>query len=435
MSRDSELSLRKAALKYHVSVEDLGSFIPQRDKLIGFGMGGSESLVLFLRRKNGEKYVRKIWSDKYSAVAWDPNGEGAHIHPTTKINLQVEYIKNLPGRAVKYFPKVFSISRSEIASEDKRSTYLQVILDQEYISGYPISTFIARHQPKSETVVQLYKEIFRCLRENVHSYRVGKRNCDTLEQSYFSKIEKRLRLAQNTAPLTFSRELLEGEQIILNGQCYDNILHLLNKIRSMPNLKRLEPDYHCLVMGDTNTENILITNLDRLIEADTQSDLSFTYDDIGLKFVDPRAIGFESEGGNTVDDPMYDNKPFHNSVGNYDLIHGEHFDLDVDYSNKFVEINIYEHATHPFKEPYRDLNSKIHEIMNESWHSADKDWYIRFVFLLGTHFSAMPPFHFWKKADGFIEDNYYSQKRAIAIYCEGVKWLNQAYTLLCKDLD
>jgi hypothetical protein len=103
----------------------------------------------------------------------------------------------------------------------------------------------------------------------------------------------------------------------------------------------LEPKFHSLVMGDTNTENIKITNTEpllraqRLIEEGTTREKinealdGITAESLGIRFLDPRAIGFKSEGSDTSDDAMYDNKPWHNCLGHYDEIHYEHFKLAV----------------------------------------------------------------------------------------------------------
>src|SRR5699024_9835638 len=52
-------------------------------------------------------------------------------------------------------------------------------------------------------------------------------------------------------------------------------------------------------------------------------------EDIQLRFLDPRAIGYQSEGADCRDDYMYDNKPWHNSLGHYDEIHNELFNLSM----------------------------------------------------------------------------------------------------------
>ena len=63
----------------------------------------------------------------------------------------------------------------------------------------------------------------------------------------------------------------------------------------------------------------------------------------------------------------------------------------------------------------------------------DPYWLVRFVFMMGQHFTAMPPFHFQKELDGTLVDTYQTQRRPVAIYCEGVKWLNWALQMLEGD--
>ena len=43
---------------------------------------------------------------------------------------------------------------------------------------------------------------------------------------------------------------------------------------------------------------------------------------------------------------------------------------------------------------------------------------------------AMPPFHFSRAEDGSLMDTPWDQKRPLAIYAEGVKWLNLAIDML-----
>lgn len=63
----------------------------------------------------------------------------------------------------------------------------------------------------------------------------------------------------------------------------------------------------------------------------------------------------------------------------------------------------------------------------------DPHWLVRFVFVMGTHFTAMPPFHLQTELDGTLSDTYQNQRRAVAIYCQGVKWLNWALQLLTGE--
>ena len=123
---------------------------------------------------------------------------------------------------------------------------------------------------------------------------------------------------------------------------------------------------HCLVIGDTNTENIKIGDITLLeaaarrirggaSDAEVQEALAaITPSGIGLKFLDPRAIGFRTEGAQTLDDPMYDNKPWHNSIGHYDEMHNEFFDLDLSTTaDGMPSISIHFLRDNPYRQAYR----------------------------------------------------------------------------------
>src|SRR5207249_1634542 len=118
--------------------------------------------------------------------------------------------------------------------------------------------------------------------------------------------------------------------------------------------------------GDTNTENIKITDTGPLVRAQLlvesgapQAEVdaalaAITPASLGIRFLDPRAIGFKSEGKDTRDDPMYDNKPWHNSLGHYDEIHFEQFTLDVDTgAGRTPRVDIAFLPGNPYQKAYR----------------------------------------------------------------------------------
>jgi hypothetical protein len=290
----------------------------------------------------------------------------------------------------------------------------------------------------------LYAEIFRSVKENIHAFRRTPSPARTLDNSYFKKIEKRLELCKSTSPILFGDGLIRADYVKLNGKRLLNWHRVIDIIKNNTKfLSLLEPRYHNLVIGDTNTENIKIANIQPLLNVNESLPFSFrqfTADDIGLKFLDPRAIGYHFGDRDTgVDDYMYDNKPWHNSIGNYDDIHGEHFDIRYDIKNSTPEIDIEFHADSPYRYSYSGLENYFGHVMNsvyeyhdrtsKSYHE-DPHWLVRFVFVMGTHFMAMPPFHFERNQDGTYDDNAQSQKRALAIYAEGLRWLNCALDLL-----
>lgn len=455
----------------------VNSYVHIGERIIGFGQGGSESMTVFLKKEDDSMItVRKVLSEALTTACWDPEGQGVMLPPFTKAKRQAEYLQALPDAVSGYFPHVYDIleRRTPIPAhlqKDGNTSYHEVIYEMEYVAGDEASRFIERHSPPPAVIARLYEAILRLLDRHVHA--VDRRTAPgrTLDISYFKKIEDRLALCQVTAPRTFGPDLTSTEFIIINGVRYLNSSALLDQFRRHPKyLAILEPPFHSLVMGDTNTENVKIANPEPLLQAQrlieggaTKTEISaalaaITHDSLGVRFLDPRAIGFRGEGRNTRDDPMYDYKIWHNSIGHYDEIHFEQFRLQVRTGagqTPRVDIEFLEGS--PYQRAYqvRDAtvgNSKIgdgntpqgmedyfgpvmtavHRLDDAESTFAREDpyWLIRFVFVMGTHFAAMPPFHFQRELDGTLTDTYTTQRRPVAIYCEGIKWLNWALEML-----
>jgi hypothetical protein len=421
------------------------------EEILGFGLGGSESLTIFLKKAgDSATIVRKILSENLITAKWDRKGTDVMLAPYKKAKQQAQYLKSIPETVKPYFPYVDNIIERKVPkSTNGASTRIggtpkfvnELIYEMSFISGDEVSEFIRKYKPPVEAVARLYVVIYRTLNSIVHSNRVRKPSGPTLEQSYFQKIEKRLELSRKTAPNVFSDSLLNTENIYIDGIKLLNINALLKKFRSTPShLKILEPLRHTLVMGDTNTENIKITNPDALLGFIKAKDYSFTAEDIGIKFLDPRAIGFHENGEDSgSDDPMYDNKPWHNSLGQYDVIHSELFDLKANKNHDGMSIEIIPHDNHSYSKSYEGIESHFKSVMHDAWdlddpksdvNENDPNWIIRFAFVMGTHFTAMPPFHFHKNENLVMVDSYTHQRRPVAIYVEGIKWLNLALRML-----
>ncbi|WP_330301354.1 ACP S-malonyltransferase [Streptomyces sp. NBC_00503] len=453
------------------------SYVEPGERIVGFGKGGSESMTIFIRKEDEEQVtVRKILSEALTTAHWNPDGDGVMLPPFAKAAKQAEFLQSLPLPVRDHFPEAFATLEREVPvpahlrGQDGRTGYREVIYEMSYVAGDEVSRFVEKHTPPPAVVARLYEQIIRVLNENVHS--VGRHLApgETLNTSYFKKIEDRLALCRRTAPRTFGEDLLDSERIVINGVSYLNSGALLERFRAAPEfLEILEPAFHSLVMGDTNTENIKITDsgpllrAQRLIEEGAAREeldaalAAITADSLGIKFLDPRAIGYKSDGKDTRDDAMYDNKPWHNSIGHYDEIHFEQFTLGVDVGPgktpavdiAFLEDNPYQRAyrvrdvvqgggTVDHAEP-RGMEDWFAPVMTAALGLDDPDsaylrddpyWLVRFVFVMGQHFTAMPPFHFQKELDGTLMDTYQTQRRPVAIYCEGIKWLNWALEML-----
>lgn len=441
------------SVKKDIPVTDdvLKNYINSGEEIVGFGLGGSESLTIFLKKPDhNETVVRKILSENLITAKWDRHGKDVMLAPYKKAKQQAYYLKDLPESAKPYFPKVSDIierkvpnigSGKALGDEFMDAQACELIYDMSYISGDEVSEFIRKYNPPVELVARLYVVIYHTLNNIVHNNRIRKPSSPTLEQSYFSKIEKRLELSRKTAPNVFSDDLLNTQFIYIDGVKHLNVKPLLEKFRKNPHyLKTLEPTRHSLVMGDTNTENIKITNPEVLLRAIDKKDYTFNADDIGIKFLDPRAIGFHENGIDSgSDDPMYDNKPWHNSLGQYDLIHSEFFDLKINKNYDGMSIDVIPQDNHAYTKSYEGIEDYFKPVMRDAWdldnpesdiNKNDPNWIIRFAFVMGTHFAAMPPFHFHKEEDGTMIDDFNHQRRPVAIYAEGIKWLNLALKML-----
>lgn len=433
----------------HVDDEVLKSYVNADEEIVGFGLGGSESLTIFLKKPNNEDVVvRKILSEKLITAQWDRDGKDVMLAPYKKARQQAYYLKGLPESVQPYFPYVDNIIERSVpfdtdGSNTDGQTELanELIYEMSYIGGDEVSEFIRKYKPPVELVARLYVVIYKTLNDIIHSNRVRIPSMPTLEQSYFRKIENRLRLSQKTSPNVFSDDLLGSSHIYIDGVRCLNVKELLSRFRGNKAYSRiLEPARHTLVMGDTNTENIKITRPEVLLKFIEEKNYHFDAKDIGLKFLDPRAIGFHEDGVDTgADDPMYDNKPWHNSLGQYDIIHSELFDLKVNKNFDGVSVEVIPHNGHSYSNSYEGIEKYFKSVMYEAWDlnnpesevmKNDPNWIIRFAFVMGTHFTAMPPFHFHTSDDGSMVDSYTHQRRPVAIYCEGIKWLNLALKML-----
>ncbi|MBM9503204.1 ACP S-malonyltransferase [Actinacidiphila acididurans] len=486
LTEENERVLRHAQGRRLLS-SSVNAYVGIGEPIVGFGKGGSESMTIFLTKggdpadrpydRSGDGVtVRKVLSEALTTARWSPDGTGVMLPPFAKAKKQAEFLRALPEPVRRYFPEVHDVLERDIPvpahlRRGGRTTYREVVYEMSYVRGEEVSRFVEKHSPPPAVVARLYEEIMRLLDRRVHSVNRVPAPGDTLEASYFRKIEDRLALCRRTAPHTFGPGLLDTERIVIDGRTYLNQAALLRRFREHPRyLEILEPRFHSLVMGDTNTENIKLSDPEPLLRAQRLIEsgapraridaalAAITAESLGIRFLDPRAIGFRSDGAETRDDPMYDNKPWHNSIGHYDEIHYEQFALRVDVGAgrvprvdvDFTKDNAYQRsyrvrdvaarrgrigpgtAPHGVEDHFAPVMTAVYGLddPDSPYLRDDPYWLIRFVFMMGTHFTAMPPFHFQAELDGTLTDTYQTQRRPVAIYCQGIKWLNWALEML-----
>lgn len=470
---DERGSVVSYARERRVLSSTVNAYIEAGETIVGFGAGGSESLTMFFKRDGeGEIRVRKILSDALSAVAWDQGGTGVMLPPFAKAKCQAEYLMALPMSLRDVFPRVGRVTSRDVSipthlAADGSAVFKELIYEMSYIPGEEISRWVERTSPPTALVARIYEVVLAVLHQTVHTVHRRRSPGDTLDEQYFRKIEQRLELCRKTAPRTFGSALVDSDEIIINGQKLRNIRPLLSTFRGNPRfLSVLETRYHSLVMGDTNTENIKMKNIEpveharQAIEGGADATVveaalkAISAESIGLTFLDPRAIGFESSGAETRDDPMYDNKPWHNSIGHYDELHNEQFDLKVEVIDGAPSVDVKFWDGNPYQRSYgvvdlaesrtpvtggSGMESFFAPVMRAVYGLDESDsrqcredpnWLVRFVFVMGTHFAAMPPFHFASEVDGSLVDTPDAQRRPVAIYAEGIKWLNWALEIL-----
>ncbi|GAB4084830.1 ACP S-malonyltransferase [Myceligenerans cantabricum] len=452
----------------------VNGYIESDERVVGFGKGGSESMTVFLVKDGTTRtVVRKILSEALVTAAWQADGTGVMLPPFAKARQQAEFLRHLPKPVDQHFPEVYDVLERELPApgrpHEERATHQEVIYEMSFVAGDEVSRYIERCSPPPRVVAKIYQAVYQVLERDIHAVNRVPAPGGTLEESYLRKIEDRLDVCRRTAPRTFGPRLLDPETITVNGITQRNATALVRWFREHPeHQKVLEPRFHSLVMGDTNTENIKLTHTGPLRTAQSLIEqgasrrevdaalAAITPATLGIRFLDPRAIGYRSTGRDTIDDPMYDNKPWHNSIGHYDEIHFEHFQLDVQTPETGPLVRIEFDEGNPFQRAYRvrdvvargldvdparprGMEDHFAQVMTAAlglddpeapYLTDDPYWLVRFVFMMGTHFTAMPPFHFQAELDGTLTDSHHVQRRPVAIYCEGVKWLNWAVEIL-----
>jgi len=128
-----------------VNKDVLRNYVNQGEKIIGFGVGGSESLTIFLN-KSGSKttVVRKILSENLITAKWDEKGRDEMLAPYNKAKQQAFYLQNLPDQVKPFFPRVDNIIERRVpklsnVSFEKDDTgnelISELIYDMSYIGG------------------------------------------------------------------------------------------------------------------------------------------------------------------------------------------------------------------------------------------------------------------------------------------------------------
>ena len=417
----------------------VGAYTGIGETITGFGTGGSESMTMFVRRRGAEKVtVRKILSEALTTVGWDPQGTGVMLPPFTKARKQAEYLRALPNRCGGTFPSSTTSGSGKSPPRTMRPGAAERLpgghLRDELRTG-------RRGKPVRRKAQSAASGDRAPLRGDLPGPGAARYTWSTAlphqGTRWRSPTSKRSRTAWPCAVApprepsalscsALSASLSTASPISIRRGCWRSSGATRSSSRSW---SRASIPWS---WETTNTENIKIVDSGPLIRAqrlinaraaaeDVNSALSaITAESVGLRFLDPRAIGFNTDGAHTRDDPMYDNKPWHNCLGHYDEIHYEMFDLRVltgvgDVPHVFIDFqrpNPYQRTYEGMEEHFGPVMTAVYDLTDPESDYVEDDpyWLFRFVFMMGTHLPPCRPSISSPRWTGRLVDTFPAQR-------------------------
>ena len=303
----------------------------------------------------------------------------------SKLIDEIEWITNLPDPVKKHFPVIIS------QNINLEPTYYEM----PCYSFPTLRTLLMDGEINSGEALQYLTKIFDFVFKELYTEKQPIRR-NYIKEIHLRKIFTRLHETKN---MVYSfRELIDAEQLIINGKEYTNILPIISQISQNGKIINLiSPTSASRTHGDLHFDNILINR---------------EKDDFIL--VDPR--------GNFDYDITYDlGKIWHSCHGLYDFIHSGKFTIErdglkLDYrfeeSDSLKEYNI-------VLQSLPSLLIEYDEIKN------DDSWLIKTLFSEASHFASVAPFHI--KMDG-------NENLAILCYIRGVELMNDFYELALEKV-
>jgi thiamine kinase-like enzyme len=216
-----------------------------------------------------------------------------------------------------------------------------------------------------------------------------------IQKQLIDRTRQSLDQVRREAPEVFEKVLV-APFIVINGKRYKNALPLLQEISANKRLmEMLSPPRFLFTHGDFHFDNIFVT------------------EDGSFKFIDPR--------GDFQGDPIYDlAKIAHTLEAKYDILNHDLEQTRLTVQDGQIEITVqYPETTNAWK-IYDELERLMPEILQKAYVDtglANKDpfWKERLLFSLAKIMTNLPIYHL--KHDG-------KEERALALYAEGVKILN-----------
>ena len=388
------------------------------EKFGGLASGGSESLVFFVVGTDGAQLVRKVSSSGFSYAAWDRRRVGVMSDPYKRARQQVDYLQRLPPEVAELFPRLHRVVDTELDGDFGYRKAL--ITDYERVDGLSISDCVGLGELDERSLPKVYRDLAQLLAEKVHTVGQTAPTRPSVEDFHLRKMDERIQLARRSWPEGMANISPDQPWIYVNGYRYRSVWHCIETIRSEPALMAaLEPPSFTLVMGDCNTQNIFLT----------RAPYQGTKMPTCIKLLDPRGIGPAWSRGMLVDDPLYDWKYWHNSLAHYDMIYSGQLQIAMGTAVDDVPwVTIASRDDLAYEKTYRHIAASFEEVISVAAGTGQtlenrygRAWRLRFLFLMGSHFAAMLPFHLHRNPTRDV-----AGASVLAMYCESVRWLNAA---------
>ncbi|MBI2043094.1 NTP transferase domain-containing protein [Candidatus Pacearchaeota archaeon] len=356
---------------YNINLDD------NNDEDLIFLNGGSHAITKEIISFND----KNLKGDNFEKIIRKEAIEGKE-----KLINEVQWILNLPEDIKKHFPKIIKY--------DFKTDPVYVEMEK-----YPMKTLrrlLMKGEITSNEALEILENVFDFMFNKVYPKSIKPTPKELINNIYFRRINDRLEEVKRKAAIF--NDIIDGEEIIINGKKFPNIKKTFDELKENRELiKILSLPTVGLIHGDLHFDNILVDKKD------------FS------KFVliDPRGKMY---GSDVEGDYAYDlGKIWHSLNGLYDFLHDGKFDLEIKIKNKTIYANFSIFEDDSLKE-YKKIFSNIQSLLYRyDMIKKDPYWITRTKFNEVVHFCSMIPFHI--KGDG-------KENLALALYLRGVMLLN-----------
>jgi len=298
--------------------------------------------------------------------------------------------RSLPPRLAAFFPEVL-----HEGSHDGRIWY-----EMPFYNLPSLRWLLQVGDISADSALDLCASVLGLLCDDLYTRKRGPAGVSWFVGRHLDRVNRRLfYLASRCAKM---KQLMDADQIVLNGRTCRNLPYWLMQIGSRSTLlKALAPTGLCDVHGDLHFQNILVDHRRRSPE---------------FLLMDPRG---DLEGS----DLFYDlGKLWHSCHGLYDFIHTDQTHVTLEWNERSVSATM-EFNNAAALENYRRVAEGLPQVIESlPLIAGDPQWRMKTAFAEAMHFSSVMPFHL--RYDDV-------EVRATALYLTAVRLLDG----FCRDFE